>query len=281
MQTVIVEAVGGDLRGDKRMAVAIAANPCAEAQARQDTRMVNLPRVESDCFPRFAQATVDTAQRFGEDIDQVVQDTGAFHFHRRFIEEHLTGAPEALERGLDFLAQLMALGGRPHRVLQLHKEEIKLTVLVQHSAPLGLGGMGGKHGLDAQPRQPRGDILRGVAGFEELLELLSPQAGFGSEAVGCLARAAHLRGRVFLHHVEQVEGNRVGVGQTRGKIIGRRAVHVRPAPRQTVGDVLLSETDEHIAETLHEKFQIGFDFGEADREAFFVRECFHDVAERD
>ena len=281
VQTVIVEAVGGDLRGDERMAVAIATHPGAEAQARQDARMVDLPRVESGCFPRFTQAAVDTAQRFGEDIDQMVQDTGALHFHRRFVEEHLAGAPEALERGLDFLAQLVALGGRPHRVLQLHKEEIKLTVLVQHGATLGLGGMGSKHGLDAQPRQPRGDILRSVAGFEELLELLSPQAGFGGEAVGRLARAAHLRGRVFLHHVEQMESDRVGVGQPRRKIIGRRAGHVRPAPRQTVGDVLLSEADQHIPEALHEELQIGFDFGEADRETFFVRECFHDVAERD
>ena len=120
-----------------------------------------------------------------------------------------------------------------------------------------------------------------MPGFEKLFELLSPQARFGSETVGRFAGAAHLRGRVFFDHVEQMEGDRVGVREARGKIIRRRAGYVVPAPRQTVGDVLLSETDQDFAEALHEELQIGFDFGEADGETFFVRKRFHGADGRD
>ncbi|MFM8682720.1 MAG: phosphoenolpyruvate carboxylase, partial [Chthoniobacterales bacterium] len=66
-----------------------------------------------------------------------------------------------------------------------------------------------------------------------------------------------------------------GAGQARGKIFGFRTGGVGADPRQTVGDVLLSETDQHFAEALHEEVQIGFDFGETDGETLTVRECFH------
>ena len=144
------------------MAVTVAADPSAETQPGQDAGMIDLLRVESGGLPRFAQAAIDAAQRFGKDIDQMVQNAGALHFHRRFIEEHFAGAPEAFECGFDLLAQFVALGGCPHGVLQLHEQEEKLAVLVEHGAAFGLGGMRGEHGFDAQPRQPRGDVLRGV-----------------------------------------------------------------------------------------------------------------------
>ena len=128
--------------------------------------MIDLLRVESDGFPRFAQPPINAAQSFGEDVDQMVQDAGAFHFHGRLVEEHFAGAPEAFERCFDFFAQFVTLRGRPHGVLQLHEQEIKLSVLVENGAALGFGGVGGQHGFDAQPRQPRGDFGRGVAGLE-------------------------------------------------------------------------------------------------------------------
>ena len=111
--------------------------------------------------------------------------------------------------------------------------------------------------------------------------MLSPQSGLGRETVGRLAGAAHLRGRVFFHHVEQVEGDRVGVGQTRGKILALRPGCIRADPRQTIGNVLLAEADQHFAKALHKEVQIGFDFGETDGQTFFVRECFHDADGRD
>ena len=243
--------------------------------------MVDQLRIETDIFPRFAQTTIDAAQGFGEDIDQVVQDAGAFHFDGRLVEEHFARAPQALERGFDFLAQFVPLGRRPHGVLQLHEQEIKLSVLVENGAALRFGGMRGEDGFDAQPRQPRGDVLRGVAGFEQLFELLSPQSWLGGETVGCLAGAAHLCGCVFFHHVEQVEGDRVGVGQTRGKILALRPGRIRADPRQAVGDILLPEADQNLAKALHKEIQIGFDFGEADSQTFFVRKLFHGADGRD
>ena len=281
VQAIVIEAVRGDFRRDQWMSVSVTADPSAEAQPRQNAGMVDKLRIEADIYPCFAQSAIDAAQGFGKHIDQMVQNAGAFHFHRRLVEEHFTGAPQTLERGFDFLAQFVTLGGRPHGVLQLHEQEIELTVLVENGATLGFGGMRGEDGFDAQPWQPRGDVFRGVTGFEKLFELLSPQTRFGRETIGCLAGAAHLRRCVFLDHVEQMEGDRVSVGQTRGKIFALRTGRIGADPRQAVGDVLLSQANQHFAEALHEEVQIGFDFGETDGQTFFVRECFHDTDGRD
>ena len=71
------------------------------------------------------------------------------------------------------------------------------------------------------------------------------------------------------------------MGQTRGKILALRPGCIRADPRQAVGDVLLSEADQHFAKALHEEIQVGFDFGEADSQTFFVRELFHGADGRD
>ena len=104
VQTVIIEAVRGDFGCDQRVTVTVAPDPGAEAESWQDSGMIYLLRIKPHGLPCFAQSAIDASQGFGKDIDQVVQNAGAFHFHRGFVEEHLTCAPQTFERSFDFLA---------------------------------------------------------------------------------------------------------------------------------------------------------------------------------
>ncbi len=86
------------------MAIAIAADPRAEAHARQRAGLADHFEIQVQLGPSLAEALIELRQDGREDLAQVVQNVAALVFERRLFEQDFAGAPEPLERGFDGIA---------------------------------------------------------------------------------------------------------------------------------------------------------------------------------
>ena len=160
MQPQVIERLPSHIRGDERMAVPIAADPGADAEARQTLGPAQQRRVESEMLPGLAQAPIQSRQHLRKHRIEVVHDVAALGGHIRLVQEDLAGPPQQRQQRLDLFADGALLVGRPHPVLTLHQQEIQVAVMLEDDGALGLGGVGGQDQLDAHLRQRRGNLIR-------------------------------------------------------------------------------------------------------------------------
>ena len=117
------------------------------------------------------------------------------------------GAPETLERDLDFLADRALFSDGPHVVLATDEQLVNLAMDLEDRGALGFGRVGGEHGLDAHAVEALGDLLVGQAGLTEGAERTTPGAGIRGKTMLVFAETLGLRGSIFFHHVEELEGD--------------------------------------------------------------------------
>ena len=200
-----LQRFGGDFRGHAGVPVAVAAHPGAETNLRH--RLLQQRRIEARRLPGGAQPLVEPGQHRGENVAQVVEDIAPLVGDLRFREEDFTRAPEPLQRGLGLHAQAVFIGVREQRALALLDELENGAMLVQHGKALGLGGVGGQHRLHPQGAEQSGDLAAGKAPLLQPGQRLAPESVLGGHALLALAARAHLRGGIFLHQVQQLEGD--------------------------------------------------------------------------
>jgi hypothetical protein len=93
------------------------------------------------------------------------------------------------------------------------KALVKPAMVSEHGRPFGFRRMGGQHQLDLHLRQGRGNLLRVPAAIFQLAQSVTPKcrqrigSGLGFDS------PAKLVSRVLLGHSQQLESNRVGLGQ--------------------------------------------------------------------
>ena len=120
----LAERLQRGFSGHERMAVAVAADPAPEAEARQVARIGGGGGIESGHGPRFFEAVVENGHHVREDRVQVVQHVLPLGTYFGLLEQNFAGAPEPFEHHLDVGADFVALGRRPHAVLALDQEEV-------------------------------------------------------------------------------------------------------------------------------------------------------------
>ena len=155
------------VRRDERVAVAVSADPGAEAQPGQRATVAEQRGVEAGVGPRLPQPAVEFRQGAGKHLAEIIHEVAAFGGDLRFAQEDFAGAPEPFEGDLDLLAPVGEFERGVAGVLAGVKELEKSAVLLQGRGPLGLGGMGGENRLDDHLRQTGGDFLRAQAGMAQ------------------------------------------------------------------------------------------------------------------
>ena len=201
------------------MAVAVAPDPGAEAHAGPVVGILQQGGVEGGILPGIAQAFVELLEGEGENLAQIEVHAPAFGGDPGFFQEDFSGAPQALEDDFDFLADGLPLGGGERLVLEGSEKQVDGAVLFEHGGAFRFGRVGGEDGFDADGWQEGGDLVAGESLFFEAGELLSPESGFGGQAVLDFALTAGLGGGVLLDHVEELEGDRVGLLDTGGRFV--------------------------------------------------------------
>ena len=269
------EGFAGGVGGDERMAVAVAAYPGAEAQARELPGVAEKNRVEIGVHPCLAQAAVEFRQSLGENLREVVHEVAPLGGHLGLAQEDLTRAPETFEGHLDLLAAIGEFQGGLARVLALLEQAEEAAVLLQRGGPLGLRGMRRQHGFHQDVRETGGDLLAGETGLPQAEEVRAPEPGFGGGSRHLLALATNLRGDVFLDEVEQLESGRIHLAEPRRQRFagsgtvrrgGGRTVPVRPG--NEAGEATLAEFLQDLPQTIHQEDEVFVDFDQTGFEQF-------------
>ena len=245
------------------MPVAVAADPCAEAHARQVRRIADQRGIEARRGPCVAQARIEFGQHGGKNVAQIVEHVAPLVGERRLLEQDLAGAPQAFERGLRLVAQRLLAGRCEAAAVALGEELEERAMLVEHGEPLRLGRVRGEHGLDTHPRERLRDLRPAHAAAEQARELVAPESALGGEPLARLAQRAHARGGAFLHHVQELEGDGIDEAELRGQLL-RRGLRRGIGPRQMRGEFGVAEFREHFAEAPDEEAQIAGDLFKSD-----------------
>ena len=254
-----IEGAGGDFGRDQRVAVAVAADPSAEDDLRQRVRMLHPGGIEARLFPGLTQAQVHADHGVREDLGEEVIDVPELRLDVGLLVVELAGAPQTFEGDLDLLADRALLGGGPHVVLAADEQLVDLAMDLQDGGALGFRRVRGEDGLDAHAIEALGDLLVREAGVGESAERAAPGTGIGGEAVLVLAETLGLRGGVLLDHVQELEGDRIGLHAAIGKEL-HAAQLTLAHPRQGAGEILVVELLEHLDETRHHEVEVLVDF---------------------
>ncbi len=213
------------LGGDVRVAVAVAADPGAEAQRARVQR----------------QLDADPTELLGERLEHVrhrvaVQRVEVVDGAARLVDDLRAGAAQLvrLPQQRDLLLQPAPdaplgrrVAGLPQGALPGFQQARDPAQLAQHGAPRRLGRVGGEHGPQPEVADVLGDLRRRVAGRRHAVDgLREPRAALAPDRRQ-LARAMDLLGDIGEVEVER-EGahdrrRRAGV-QAGQQVGGRRAV---------------------------------------------------------
>ena len=221
---VLPQRPGGDLRGDIRIAVAIAADPRAELEEGRRLEMLagviagERPVEQADHLRRLLE------QRLIEEV----QPAQHLVLDRGLLQMQLARHPHELDLIADFGEQRLPFPLRPARVLELEQEEIDAAVFLKDRDALGLGGMRGDDRADAQIAQKVLDLARGDAVAGGLGEHMIERAAQRLAAARPLDMAAAAHGRVLLGDGEKLEPDALGL-QRPGHQLGREAGNIGAA----------------------------------------------------
>jgi len=252
----------GDLRRDQGVPVAVAADPRAQGHEGQGIRVLDAGNVETRLLPGLPEAQVHAHDRVGEDLRQEVVDVAQLRLDFGLLLVEFAGAPQALEGDLDLVADGALLGRGPHVVLAPDQELVDLAVDLEDRRALGLGRVGGEDGLDADAGEALRDLLVGDVRRTQGLEGATPGARIGGEAELVLAQALGLGRGVLLDHVQQLEGDRIGLHPAVGEDL-HAAELALAHPRQGAGEILVLELLEHLDEAPHHEVEVLVDFLQA------------------
>ena len=169
--------------------------------------MLDAGGVEAGFFPGLAQAQVHADHRVRKDLREEVINVPKLRRHVGLLVIDFAGSPETFERDLDLLPDRTLFGDGPHVILATDEELINLAMDLEDRGALGFGRVGGEHGLDAHAVEALGDLLVGQAGLTEGAERTTPRTRIGSETMLIFAETLGLRGSIFFHHVEELEGD--------------------------------------------------------------------------
>ena len=198
---VLPQGPAGDGSGDRRIAVAVPADPRAELEEGR--------KLEARARIISLEGAIDEAEHLGRLVEQglveEVEPTADLVLDGGLLQMQLAGHPHEL----DLVAQIVDQGGSlplgPTRHLQLAQEKIDAAVFFEHGDALRLGRVGGDHRPDAQARQKRLDLLRRDAVLRGLGEHMGEGAAQCSPPPRPLDLAAAAHGRVLLGDGEKLE----------------------------------------------------------------------------
>ena len=183
------------------MAVTVAADPRAEADARQRIRRGEPRGIEARLTPREPQPFIEHRQHRRENIAQIVQHIPALIGERRLFQKDLARAPQALERRLHLRGATTDSAGRARSRAALLEQCEEHAVMIEHREALRLGRMRCEHRLYTHLPHLRDDVvLTRSRGFQRR-EVTPPQTLLRSDALVLLPKLAHGRGGIFLHHI--------------------------------------------------------------------------------
>jgi hypothetical protein len=125
--------------------------------------------------------------------------------------------------------------------------------------------VGGQDRFHTNFRKAPGDLIFAQSGGFQFLEVVGPEARlvFLGNIAG--AKPPELGGRIFLDHIQQLESDRVGLGQARGYFPGNRAGwFARYGDKgKGFGDLFFAQIVEDFPKTIDQEIQVVVDFGES------------------
>ena len=130
---------------------------------------------------------------------------------------------------------------------------------LENRGALGFGRVSGEHGLDAHTIEALGNLLVGQAGLTQGTERTTPRTGIGGETMLVFTETLGLRGSIFLHHVEELESDRVSLHAAIGKDL-YSAQFALTHPRQGAGEIFVIELLEYLDEARHHEVEVLVDF---------------------
>ncbi len=198
---------------DERVAVAVAADPGAEDQARDVSGGAEQIERQAGVAPGFGEMQVEPVDGGREKVAQVVGGIAQLAGDVRADEVDFRGAPEGFQGGDDPFADAAALAFGVFRELVAHHFIVERAVAFADAGAFGLGRVGGEHGFDLHVLQDFEDLLRRQADRPEVAQRLRPQAADRFRAERFFPLAADFRGHALLDHVEELETDRVKLRQ--------------------------------------------------------------------
>ena len=163
--------------------------------------------VKAGLFPGLTQAQVHADDGIGKDLRKEVINVPEFRRHVGLLVVDLASTPEAFKRDLDLLADCALFRDRPHIILATDKQLVNLAVDLEDRGAFGFGRVRGEHGLHPHTVEALGDLLIGQTGLTQGAERSTPRTGIRSETMLVFAETFRLRGSIFFHHVEELEGD--------------------------------------------------------------------------
>ena len=221
--------------------------------------MLDAGGVEAGFLPSLTQAQVHADHGVREDLREEVIDIPQLRRHVGLLVIDFSGAPEAFERDLDLLPDRALLGDGPHVVLATDQQLIDFAMDLEDRGALGFSRVRGEHGLYAHAIKALGVLLVGQAGSDESAERTTPRTRIRSEAMLIFTEALGLGGSIFFHHVQELEGDRIGLHSAIGKDL-HTAQLAFTHPRQGTGEVLVIKLLEHLDKARHHEVEVLVDF---------------------
>lgn len=259
------QGFGGDFRGDERVAVAVAADPGAEGQARDVAGGEEFIDGESGIAPGFGEVQVEPVEGGGKEVAQVMDGIAQFAEDIGADEVDFAGAPEGFEGGDDAVADAAAFAVGEFRVFVADELVVEGAVTFAHGTAFGLGWVGGEDRLNIDFFEHVEDFIGAEAEGFHFAEGLRPEAadGFGTEFF--FAFAADGGGGAFFDHVEELEADRVELLHASREV----AIRDRSAPWEVGDEVVFTDGFQCVTEAFDEKREVVVDEIEALAAEFF------------
>jgi hypothetical protein len=189
------------------VAVAVAADPCSQADFRTSERVREKTGIKADGLPRLNQPLIEAGEGEWKNLAKIINDTPALGGDIWFFQKNLAGAPEAFEHNLDLIAQIVSLRGGELVCLTRGEEGVNGAVLLEDSRTFRLGGVCGENGLNADRGKGGGNLFGRHAGIRKGTQLIGPKTRLGLAALLDFSGSARLEGGILLDHIQELESD--------------------------------------------------------------------------
>ena len=130
-------------------------------------------------------------------------------------------------------------------------------MLFKNGEAFCLGWMSRQHRFNPDLVELRRDQRLRNPGLVKFVQMICPETRFAGQTDLGFPGTADLCGDVFLDHIQELEGNGIGLAESR---IGREIDSDLVNPRQIGGEMTFAEFLENLPETIHQKGQIIVNF---------------------
>ena len=253
-QAHLPQRVARDRAGHEGVAVAVAADPRAEAEHHRQ-----LQRLAGELL---RERGLDAAVELRHDVEQVlveeVQAPGHFLIDRGLVELQLAGEPQQLDLVADRAGEVLALAVGPARRLQVEQAQVDAAVAFEHRHALGLGRVRGDDRADAQAAQRLADLLRIEPGLDGGVEHVREGAAHLRVATLALDLATAPHVAVLLGDRQQLEPDRLRLDRA-GQQAGGHALLRRLAAQHArdLGLVAFDDADQRRTQQLRAGQRVG------------------------